>query len=321
MAIQWFPGHMHKARKEIKKVMSEIDVVIEVLDARIPFSSSNPMIQSLKGDKPCIKLLNKADLADPEMIKTWQAFFEQDSQIKTLALSANALNSKGLSGYKTAIANLCRKLAPHRTGTDKAINAMIMGIPNVGKSTLINALAGRAIAKVGNEPAVTKRQQKINLDNGIILSDTPGVLWPKLEPETCGYRLAATGAIKDTAMEYEPVACFVLDFLCEHYPQNLCERFKLGEPETLTRFDNSQTLLSFIGTKRGCLRSGGVVDEHQAATIVLNELRSGKLGPICLETPEMMQAEMAQFFAELEAKRAAEEEPHKADTENSSQRP
>jgi len=321
MAIQWFPGHMHKARKEIKKTMSDIDVVIEVLDARIPFSSSNPMIQSLKGDKPCIKLLNKADLADPEIIKTWQAFYEQDSHTKTLALSANALGSKGLSGYKTAIANLCRKLAPHRVGTDKAINAMIMGIPNVGKSTLINALAGRAIAKVGNEPAVTKRQQKINLDNGIILSDTPGVLWPKLEPVSCGFRLAATGAIKDTAMEYEPVACFVLDFLMQHYPHNLCERFKLGEPEQLESFDNSQALLSFIGSKRGCLRAGGIIDQHQAATIVLNELRSGKLGPVCLETPEMMQVEMAEFLAELAAKRAEQDTAmnNPADSEGSSQ--
>lgn len=306
MAIQWFPGHMHKARKEIKKVMSEIDVVIEVLDARIPFSSSNPMIKSLKGNKPCIKLLNKADLADSDMVKHWQTFFEQDSQTKTLALSANALNAKGLSSSKSAIANLCRKLAPHRVGSDKAIHAMIMGIPNVGKSTLINALAGRNIAKVGNEPAVTKRQQKINLDNGIILSDTPGVLWPKLEPESCGYRLAATGAIKDTAMEYEPVACFTLDYLRAQYPERLCERFKLGDADQLGRFENSMDLLETIGSKRGCLRAGGIVDIHQAATIVLNELRSGKLGPVCLESPEMMQAEMAVFLAELEAKRALE---------------
>ncbi len=308
MTIQWFPGHMHKARKEIKKVMSDIDVVIEVLDARIPFSSSNPMIKTLKGPKPCIKLLNKADLADPEMVQHWQDFFEQDSQTKTLALSANALSSKNLSGVKSVIANLCRKLAPHRAGTDKPVHAMIMGIPNVGKSTLINALAGRAIAKVGNEPAVTKRQQKINLDNGIILSDTPGVLWPKLEPESCGYRLAATGAIKDTAMEYEPVACFVLAYLTTSYPQQLCERFKIADPTQLSQFENSQALLSYIGTKRGCLRAGGIVDEHQAATIVINELRSGKLGQICLETPEMMQAEMAAFFAELEARRALDAE-------------
>lgn len=302
MAIQWFPGHMHKAQKEIKKVMTEIDVVIEVLDARIPFSSSNPMIQKLKGDKPCIKILNKADLADPDIVKSWQVHFEQDATVKTLAISANSLNNKN------AIANLCRKLAPHRANTDKPINAMIMGIPNVGKSTLINALAGRNIAKVGNEPAVTKRQQKINLDNGIVLSDTPGVLWPKLDPESCGYRLAATGAVKDTAMEYESVACFTLDFLSLTYPEALCTRFKLGDMEKLKEFTSSLELLSFIGSKRGCLRSGGIIDIHQAATIVLHELRAGKIGQLCLETPEMMQAEMAEFLAKLEAKRLAESE-------------
>ena len=256
MAIQWFPGHMHKAQKEIKKVMTEIDVVIEVLDARIPFSSSNPMIQKLKGDKPCIKILNKADLADPEIVKDWQVYFEKDATVKTL----------------------------------------------------INALAGRNIAKVGNEPAVTKRQQKINLDNGIVLSDTPGVLWPKLDPESCGYRLAATGAIKDTAMEYESVACFTLDFLSLTYPEALCTRFKLGDVEKLKEFSSSLELLSFIGSKRGCLRAGGIIDIHQAATIVLHELRAGKIGQLCLETPEMMQAELAEFFAKLEAKRLAESE-------------
>lgn len=306
MAIQWFPGHMHKAQKEIKKVMSDIDVVIEVLDARIPFSSSNPMIQKLKGNKPCIKLLNKADLADPIIVKSWQNHFEKDETIKTLALSANKLTNKG------AIANLCRKLAPHRANSDKPINAMIMGIPNVGKSTLINAIAGRSIAKVGNEPAVTKRQQKINLDNGIVLSDTPGVLWPKLDPESCGYRLAATGAIKDTAMEYESVACFTLDYLSSAYPEELCSRFKLGDVTKLNEFSNSLDLLSFIGSKRGCLRAGGIIDIHQAATIVLHELRAGKIGPICLETPEMMQAEMAEFFAMIEAKRLADIEKKEA---------
>ena len=302
MAIQWFPGHMHKAKKEIKKVMTEIDVVIEVLDARIPFSSSNPMIQKLKGDKPCIKILNKADLADPETVKSWQVHFEKDVTVKTLAISANSLN------HKNAIANLCRKLAPHRVNSDKPINAMIMGIPNVGKSTLINSLAGRNIAKVGNEPAVTKRQQKINLDNGIVLSDTPGVLWPKLDPESCGYRLAATGAIKDTAMEYESVACFTLDFLAVAYPEALSTRFKLGDAEKLKEFSSSLELLSFIGSKRGCLRAGGIIDIHQAATIVLHELRAGKIGQLCLETPAMMQAEMDDFFAKLEAKRLAESE-------------
>ncbi len=296
MTINWFPGHMHKAQKEIKKVMSQVDVVIEVLDARIPFSSANPMIQTLKGNKPNIKILNKADLADPEIIKLWQARFEQDNTVKTLALSANA------DDRMKTINSLCRKLAPHRLGSDKPISAMIMGIPNVGKSTLINSLAGRAIAKVGNEPAVTKRQQKINLENGIILSDTPGILWPKLDPVSCGYRLAVTGAVRDTAMEYEIVALFALDFLSLHYPESLKKRYKLEDVDI-----DSEALLKLIGSKRGCLRSGGKVDLHQAATIILNELRSGKLGQICLETPEMMDQEMAEFRAMLEAKRAEQE--------------
>lgn len=308
MAIQWFPGHMHKARKEIKKVMSQIDVVIEVLDARIPFSSSNPMIKTLKDNKPCIKILNKSDLADPKAVKDWQDHFEKEANVKTLAISANALANKG------AIANLCRKLAPHKQDSDKPINAMIMGIPNVGKSTLINSIAGRSIAKVGNEPAVTKRQQKINLDNGIVLSDTPGVLWPKLEPETCGYRLAATGAIKDTAMEYESVAIFTLEFLANHYQDALAKRFKLDQ--SAFEVEDKLELLKLIGSKRGCLRAGGVVDLYQAATIVLNELRSGKLGQVCLETPEMMEAELAEYRAILEAKRLAEE----AEKQNSDQR-
>jgi ribosome biogenesis GTPase A len=296
MVINWFPGHMHKARKEIKKVMSQVDIVIEVLDARIPFSSANPLVNQLKGDKPCIKILNKSDLADPELTKQWQAYFEQDGNVKTIALSAS------LDARKGTIAQLCHKLVPHRQHSDKNLSAMIMGIPNVGKSTLINGIAGKAIAKVGNEPAVTKRQQKINLDNGLSLCDTPGILWPKLEPAACGYRLAVTGAIKDTAMEYEDVALFALAFLLESYPESLKARYKV---DTLPK--SEMELLTLLGTKRGCLRAGGVVDLYQAATIVLQDLRSGKLGTLTLETPATMEAEMAQLRAEIAAKREAEE--------------
>ena len=296
MAINWFPGHMHKARKEIKKVMSQVDIVIEVLDARIPFSSSNPLVNQLKGDKPCIKLLNKADLADPKLTETWQSYLEQDQRVKTLAISATQE-----SRAKT-IAQLCRKLVPHKVDSDKNLNAMIMGIPNVGKSTLINSIAGRAIAKVGNEPAVTKRQQKINLENGISLSDTPGILWPKLEPENCGYRLATTGAIKDTAMEYEDVALFALDYLSQVYPDRLAERYKMASLP-----DQVEPLLEAIGAKRGCLRAGGVVDTHQAATILLQDLRSGKLGQLTLETPDICEAELEELREMIAAKRAAEE--------------
>jgi len=297
MAINWFPGHMHKARKEIRKVMSEVDIVIEILDARIPFSSTNPLVNGLRGDKPLIKILNKADLADEMLTQQWQTHFEQDSQTRTLALSANQ------DSRKSTIASLCRKLVTPRA-SDKNVHAMIMGIPNVGKSTLINALAGKTIAKVGNEPAVTRRQQKIKLDNGLTLSDTPGILWPKLEPASCAYRLAATGAIKDTAMEYDDVALTILAFLREHYSEALLSRYRL---QTLSI--DAMDILEQIGAKRGCLRSGGVVDIHQAATIVLQELRSGKLGRITLETPDMMQTELDQLREEIAKRKALREKP------------
>jgi ribosome biogenesis GTPase A len=303
MAINWFPGHMHKARKEISKVIDKMDIVIEVLDARIPFSSANPLVNQFKASKPSIKILNKSDLADPKITQAWQAYFEKDEHIKTLALSANQ------DSRAKTISSLCRKLVPEKLGSDKDINAMIMGIPNVGKSTLINGIAGRAIAKVGNEPAVTKRQQKIKLDSGISLSDTPGMLWPKLEPASCGYRLAVTGAIKDTAIEYDDVALFAVMALRDLYPASLRARYKL---EVLP--DEPLTLLEAIGAKRGCLRSGGFVDVHQASTILLQDLRSGKLGQITLETPAMMESEMEVFRAMIAAKRASEGSAREADS-------
>jgi ribosome biogenesis GTPase A len=303
MAINWFPGHMHKARKEISKVIDKMDIVIEVLDARIPFSSANPLVNQFKASKPSIKILNKSDLADPKITQEWQAYFEKDEHIKTLALSANQ------DSRAKTISSLCRKLVPEKLGSDKDINAMIMGIPNVGKSTLINGIAGRAIAKVGNEPAVTKRQQKIKLDSGISLSDTPGMLWPKLEPASCGYRLAVTGAIKDTAIEYDDVALFAVMALRDLYPASLRARYKL---EVLP--DEPLTLLEAIGAKRGCLRSGGFVDVHQASTILLQDLRSGKLGQITLETPAMMESEMEVFRAMIAAKRASEGSAREADS-------
>ena len=301
MAINWFPGHIHKARKEIKKTMSQIDIVIEILDARIPFSSANPLVNQLRGDKPCIKILNKSDLADPAMTETWQRYLEQDKKVKTLAICATQKN------HTKTISHLCRKLVPEKIDSDKNLNAMIMGIPNVGKSTLINSIAGRSIAKVGNEPAVTKRQQKINLDNGISLSDTPGILWPKLEPEATGYRLAVTGAVKDTAMEYEDIALFAADYLYHAYPDELKERYKISELPPSDTNGLEEAMLELIGSKRGCLKAGGIVDTHQAATILIQDLRSGKLGGLTLETPEMTERELDELRAMIAAKRAAEE--------------
>jgi ribosome biogenesis GTPase A len=303
MAINWFPGHMHKARKEIHKALDTVDVVIEILDARIPFSSSNPFIAKFKAERPIIKILNKADLADPVITEQWQHYLEQDSAVKTLAICANQ------DSRSKTLTQLCQKLAPKKAQSDKAVHAMVMGIPNVGKSTLINALAGRSIA---NEPAVTKRQQKIYLNEQLTLSDTPGILWPKLEPESCGYRLAATGAIRDTAMEYEEVALFTLAFLRQHYPALLQTRFKLN-----TLHDDNNSLLDAIGSRRGCLRSGGLIDRHQAATIVLQDLRAGKIGPITLETPAMMEQEMSEFRAMIAARKAAEEAEGKPKDEES----
>lgn len=172
-SIQWFPGHMHKARKEIEEAIPQVDVIIEVLDARIPFSSENPLISHIRGEKPCVKVLNKRDLADPELTELWIAHLEQEKGVKAMAITT----SNPQEVHK--ILELCRKLAPQREEIGKNIRTMIMGIPNVGKSTIINTLAGRAIAQTGNQPAVTRRQQRINLQNGIVLSDTPGILWPK----------------------------------------------------------------------------------------------------------------------------------------------
>ncbi|QYK03675.1 ribosome biogenesis GTPase YlqF [Shewanella zhangzhouensis] len=296
MAIQWYPGHMHKAQKEIAEAMPQVDLVIEVLDARIPYSSENPMVAKLRGDKPCIKLLNKCDLADPATTEAWIAHLEKEQGVKAMAVTT--LQPGHL---KTVIPELVRKLVPERDRADKDIRTMIMGIPNVGKSTIINTLAGRVIAKTGNEPAVTKAQQRINLKNGIVLSDTPGILWPKVDNEASSYRLAVTGAIKDTAMEYEDVALFAAAFFRDAYPAELKERYKLDELS-----DDDVALLEDIGRKRGALRSGGYVDLHKAAELLLHEFRSGKLGLLSLETPEMAEiekAEVERILAEKEALR------------------
>ncbi|MBV7314350.1 ribosome biogenesis GTPase YlqF [Shewanella sp. NIFS-20-20] len=304
MAIQWFPGHMHKARKEIAEAMPTVDLVIEVLDARIPFSSENPLVKQLRGDRPCIKLLNKSDLADPAITEQWISHLEQEQGVKAMAVT-----TLQPAQIKRIIPELCRKLVPHRADTEKDIRTMIMGIPNVGKSTIINTLAGRVIAKTGNEPAVTKSQQRINLRNGIVLNDTPGILWPKVDNVASSYRLAITGAIKDTAMEYEDVAMFAVGYLRDAYPAELQLRYKLKDLDL-----EELPLLEAIGINRGARRPGGYIDLHKVSELLLHEYRSGKIGLLTLETPAMAiaeQAEVERMLAEKEALRQEQLEAEK----------
>lgn len=295
MAIQWFPGHMHKAHKQIKEVLPQVDIIIEVVDARLPYSSDNPLIANIREKTPCIKVLNKSDLADPIVTQQWIEYLEEDQGIKALAITTTKPEQV------SQITKLCQKLLPHRLTKDKQIRAMIMGIPNVGKSTIINILAERIIAKTGNEPAVTKQQQRIRLPSGILLLDTPGFLWPKIENENSGYRLGVTGAIKDTAIEYEDIAYYAADYLLKAYPERLKERYEL---ETIPGSDHE--LMEAIALRRGCLRAGGHFDIYKVSTILLNELRSGALGGISVETPAMAaieKVEVAEKIALAEAKK------------------
>ena len=286
MAVQWYPGHMNKARRIIKETMSNIDLVIEVMDARIPFSSENPLVAELRQHRPCIKILNKSGLADPEITKMWLKYFDKEQGVKAQALSV-------LDKARTKqLPKLCRRLLPGRGTAVKSIRVMIMGIPNVGKSTLINTLAGKTLAKVGDEPAVTKEvssaQHRIILPGNIVLSDTPGILWPKIENEKSSYRLAVTGAIKNTAIDFEDIALFAADFLIDAYSERVIKRYKLKQkPQAGIK------LLEEIGRRRGCLRAGGFIDIQRAAEILIHEIRGGALGALSFETPEMIAEETA----------------------------
>lgn len=277
MAIHWYPGHMHKAIREMTNILPDVDLVIELLDARLPASSQNPAIVTLRDNKPCIKILSKSDLADPGITSRWQAHFEQDASVKTLQTTLD------LNGKPQKIIRLCQALVPSRVKANLNMLVMVAGIPNVGKSTLINALAGRKVAKTGNEPAITKGQQRIKLGQGIMLLDTPGILWPKIENENSGYRLAASGAIKDTAMGIEDVAFYLADYLIKRYPAALKDRYDLASvPDTELEF------IELMGARRGCLSAGGRVDLEKASAILVNEFRAGMLGAITLETPDMI---------------------------------
>ena len=287
---------MNKASHEMKSVLKDVDLIIELLDARLPFSSQNPTIKELSTTKPCIKVLSKSDLADPALTSDWQAHFEQEESVKTLATT---LDIK----YKAeSVLHLCQKLSPKTLRSTRTMIAMITGIPNVGKSTLINALAGRKVAKTGNEPAITKGQQRIKINEEVTLLDTPGILWPKIHNENSGYRLAISGAIKDTAMNVEDVAFYLSGYLLKQYPE--CVNQLL---DTKTLPNDDLALLEALGRKRGCLRRGGQVDLEKVSSVLVNEFRTGKLGRISLETPRMIPAEEAQVEQLKEEKKRRDE--------------
>lgn len=278
MAIQWFPGHMNAARKQVEETMAKVDMVIEILDARMPWSSSNPMIEKLRKhrQRPALKIINKADLADPKLNKIWIEWFRNQPGTEAMLLGQDTRASAAHQ-----IQMLCKKIAPHRTGQEKPLRAMIMGIPNVGKSTLMNHLARRKVANVADTPGVTKSQQRIETLDGVILYDTPGLMWPKVEVEACGYRLALGGSIGRNAYDEVDVAWFAIETLRERYPDALPGRYGL---QTLP--DGVEDAFNAIARKRGAVLGGNRVDSQKAAEIILTDFRSGTLGRLSLETPD-----------------------------------
>jgi len=279
MSIQWFPGHMTSARKKAAETMEFIDVVIEVLDARAPEASSNPLITELRAQRqrPCLKILNKADLADPEATKAWLDFYNGQQSVKAVALSCKN------GAHAAKVPKLCQPLAPHRNSTLKPLRMMIMGIPNVGKSTLMNTLLKRRVAHVGDEPAVTKSQQSHNINERMTLTDSPGLMWPKIERPSDGLMLAAIHAIGRNAVIEEEVAEFLAGILLARYPAPLAARYAMDVKDL-----DGIGVVEAIARKRGCIAKSrdGELDLEKAAMILLTEFRAGKLGRISLETPE-----------------------------------
>ena len=296
MPIQWFPGHMNVTKKAIIERIKDIDVVIELLDARLPGSSANPMLEQLTGHRLKLKVLNKQDLADATQTEAWLAWYNAQPNTRAIALDA------GETAPAQRLIKACRELAPHRGGMAKPLRVMICGIPNVGKSTLMNTLVGRKAAKTGDEAGVTRVEQRINLASDFYLFDTPGMLWPKITVDQSGYHLAASGAVGRNAYEDEDVSLELLKSLREPYAAQLAARFKLDDVAAIPTMDE-EVLLSEVGRKRGAVMSGGRINIAKAAEIVLHDFRAGLIGRITLETPE----QFAQWWAEGQAKEAERE--------------
>ena len=280
--LQWYPGHMAKTRRMIEENLKNIDVVVEILDARIPFSGRNPNFDDIIVNKPRLVVMNKYDLADASITDKWTNWY-QSQGIKVIPISC--ATGLGINKIAPASRELIREKIEkaNAAGRNISVKIMMVGIPNVGKSTLINKLSGKASAKTGDRPGVTRAKQWIRLANGLELLDTPGILPPKFEDQRVAVNLAYTGAIRDEIMEIELLAYSLLEYLRDNYRQNLCERYKLDDIECLAGHE----ILELIGRKRGCVISGGEIDTERAANILLDELRGCKIGKITLEKPEM----------------------------------
>ena len=283
MNIQWYPGHMTKTRRQMEGDVKFVDLVTEMVDARIPVSSRNPDIDAICGDKPRIVILNRADQADPGMNRAWAEYFNKVRGIPAAAADARA--GTGV-GQMAALARnaLKEQMAKwkERGQVGRPIRAMVVGVPNVGKSTFINKVAKRKSAKTGDRPGVTRGKQWVSVDGGLELLDTPGILWPKFEDETTGLHLAFTGAVKDEVMDPEELACALLELLRDRYPQAIRDRYKLTELEGRQGWE----LLEDCAGKRGMRISGGELDTERMAKLLLDEFRGGKLGRFTLEVPE-----------------------------------
>ncbi len=280
--IQWFPGHMKKTQRQMEEDLRLVDAVCELLDARIPASSRNPDIAALCGGKPRLIILNRIDLADPAATRQWAQYFRDSGAV---VLQTDCKSRRGVGDFVPAVRELLKeKLARYaeRGQAGRPLKLMIVGIPNVGKSTLINQISGRKGAKAENRPGVTRGKQWVTVGQGLLLLDTPGILWPKFDDPEVGRRLAYTGAVKDDILDLETLACGLMELLWQHYPAALQERYRLGEPEDTTGYG----LLQLAGRRRGFLLARGEIDTERMARILLEEFRSGKLGRITLELPE-----------------------------------
>lgn len=281
--IQWFPGHMAKTRRMITENLKNVDIVIELLDARIPKSSRNPEIASMTAAKPTILLLNKASLADPEMTKKW---CEHYSREQTYCITTDCVSGLGINKISATVSKILEEKIrryEEKGMSGRRLKAMIVGIPNVGKSSLINKICGSKKAKVENRPGVTLNKQWVSTSIGLDLMDMPGVLWPKFDDKTIGENLALTGAIKDKILDIETLAVILCNRLRHLYPELLSQRYKLGSPESYKDLTDYE-LFELIGRKRGFLISGGEINTERTATVLLDEFRSAKIGNITLDT-------------------------------------